>query len=91
MTGNTSKHTRRLSASSLNSKVSRLTPDVIDPGEITTITVTARDSDGNLITTGGEYFLVGNNYMTDNGNGTYSYSVTLNYAGKFAEWINLFI
>ena len=78
---NPSKHTRRLTSSASKSIVSVQLPAAIDPGHSIAITVTAKDSAGNPITTGGEYFLVNDSDMIDNGNGTYSYSEPLNYAG----------
>ena len=65
--------------------VSGPTPATINPGETSIITVTAKDPDGNTITTGGEYFRAEGNYMIDNGDGTYSYSRTFSSAGEFTE------
>ena len=48
----------------------------------TVVTVTAKDSSGNLIGTGGEYFSVNGLPMTDNLDGTYTYPYTFNNIGK---------
>ena len=54
----------------------------------TVITVTAKDSSGNLITIGGEFFFSVNSLpMTDNSDGTYTYPYTFNDLGMVDTYI----